>query len=113
AFAPVWLSPSLTCFPRAIASPGGFATAAGEGTVGFGKLIRNRKVLGLFLIRVFSGPITTFYWAWLPLYLRTAREMSFAMIGVLGWLPNLFGMSGNVLGGLLPAPLVRRTGATD
>jgi ACS family hexuronate transporter-like MFS transporter len=109
----LWLIPWLTCFPRAIVGPGGDATAAGEGTVGFGKLIRNRKVLGLFLIRVFSGPITTFYWAWLPLYLRTAREMSFAMIGVLGWLPNLFGMSGNVLGGLLTDRLVAKTGSTD
>ena len=66
--------------------------------VAFGELIRNRKVLGLFLIRVFSGPITTFYWFWLPLYLRSGRAMSFAMIGLLGWLPNLFGMTGNVAG---------------
>ena len=70
------------------------------------QLIRNRKVLGLFLIRVFSGPITTFYWAWLPLYLRSGRAMSFAMIGLLGWLPNLFGMTGNVVGGFLTDRLV-------
>ena len=38
--------------------------------IGLGQLIGNRKVLGLFLIRVFTGPITTFYWTWLPLYLR-------------------------------------------
>jgi MFS transporter, ACS family, hexuronate transporter len=76
-------------------------------------LIRNRKVLGLFLIRVFSGPITTFYWAWLPLYLRTGRDMSLGMIGVLGWLPNLFGMTGNVVGGILTDRLVRLTGSVD
>ena len=78
-----------------------------------GELIRNRKVLGLFLIRVFSGPITTLYWVWLPLYLRSGRAMSFAMIGLLGWLPNLFGMTGNVVGGFLTDRLVRLTGSAD
>ena len=35
------------------------------------QLMTNSKVLGLFLVRVFTGPITTFYWTWLPLYLRS------------------------------------------
>ena len=92
----LWLLPWLAVFrrrhtpdPRAAPAPPGQALAVSASA----KLIRNRKVLGLFLIRVFSGPITTLYWFWLPLYLRTGRAMSFAMIGVLGWLPNLFGMS--------------------
>ena len=50
--------------------------------IGLGQLFTNRKVLGLLLIRVFTGPITTFYWTWLPLYLRGpqatgGRGMSF------------------------------------
>jgi MFS family permease len=39
--------------------------------------------------------------------------MSFTMIGLLGWLPNLFGMTGNVLGGFLTDRLVRLTGSAD
>ena len=81
--------------------------------VAFGELVRNRKVLGLFLIRVFTGPITTLYWFWLPLYLRSGRAMPFAMIGLLGWMPNLFGMTGNVAGGFLTDRLVRLTGSAD
>ena len=108
----LWLIPWLALFPRTSAAPvAGTGTAAAR--VSFGQLIRNRKVLGLFLIRVFSGPITTFYWFWLPLYLRTGRAMSFTMIGLLGWLPNLFGMSGNVLGGFLTDRLVAMTGSAD
>ncbi|PYR71673.1 MAG: hypothetical protein DMF86_25465 [Acidobacteria bacterium] len=70
-------------------------------------------MLGLFLIRVFSGPITTFYWTWLPQYLRTGRGMSFLAIGIFASLPNLLGMTGNVLGGLLTDRLVRLTGSID
>jgi MFS transporter, ACS family, hexuronate transporter len=127
----LWLVPWLMIFPehanvafepRLRASQSGRASARQAVTIPrspdlasprFVDLIRNRKVLGLFLIRVFSGPITTFYWAWLPLYLRTGRDMSFAMIGILGWLPNLFGMTGNVVGGLLTDRLVRLTGSVD
>ena len=109
----LWLIPWLTCFPRAAGAADGVAAASAGERIGFGQLIRNRKVLGLFLIRVFSGPITTLYWFWLPLYLRTGRAMSFAMIGILGWLPNLFGMSGNVFGGLLTDRLVATTRSTD
>ena len=108
----LWLIPWLALFPEMASSPSAGASAAAT-RVGFGALIRNRKVLGLFLIRVFSGPITTLYWFWLPLYLRTGRAMSFAMIGLLGWLPNLFGMSGNVIGGFLTDRLVAITGSAD
>ena len=109
----LWLIPWLAFFPKTAGAAHGVAIASAGDRVGFGQLIRNRKVLGLFLIRVFSGPITTLYWFWLPLYLRTGRAMPFAMIGILGWLPNLFGMSGNVLGGLLTDRLVATIGSTD
>ena len=109
----LWLIPWLAFFPKTAGAAHGVETASAGDRVGFRQLIRNRKVLGLFLIRVFSGPITTLYWFWLPLYLRTGRAMPFAMIGILGWLPNLFGMSGNVLGGLLTDRLVATTGSTD
>lgn len=108
----VWLIPWLALYPASGARPGGSAGGSPV-PVRFASLLANRKVLGLFLIRVFSGPITTLYWFWLPLYLRTGRNMSFVMIGVLGWLPNLFGMTGNVLGGLLTDKLVRATGSAD
>jgi len=114
----IWLVPWLALFPdketmAAVAvKPAGAAPGAGP-AVGLAHLIRNRKVLGLFLIRVFSGPITSFYWTWLPQYLRTGRGMSFLAIGIFASLPNLLGMTGNVLGGLLTDRLVRLTGSID
>jgi ACS family hexuronate transporter-like MFS transporter len=107
-----WLIPWLALFRETDAHSSG-AGASEAPPVRFVSLLANRKVLGLFLIRVFSGPITTLYWFWLPLYLRTGRNMSFVMIGLLGWLPNLMGMTGNVVGGLLTDKLVRLTGSAD
>jgi ACS family hexuronate transporter-like MFS transporter len=114
----IWLLPWLAVFPDtktmgAVAlKPVGQAPATGP-AIGIGRLIRNHKVLGLFLIRVFTGPITTFYWTWLPLYLRNGRGMSFLAIGFFAAVPNLIGMSGNVVGGVLTDRLVKSTGSVD
>lgn len=114
----LWLVPWLAIFPdkQAMAAvairPAGAVTAAAP-AIGLGQLIRNRKVLGLFLIRVFTGPITTFYWTWLPLYLRTGRGMSFLAVGLFASVPNLIGMSGNVVGGIITDRLVKATGSVD
>ena len=64
----VWLIPWFATFPDkqtlgAVAiKPAGTAAAASRPALTLGELIANHKVLGLFLIRVFTGPITTFYW---------------------------------------------------
>ena len=114
----LWLLPWLSIFPdkqrmAAIAIKPAGAVAAAVPDISLGQLIQNRKVLGLFLIRVFTGPITTFYWTWLPLYLRTGRGMSFLAVGFFASIPNLIGMSGNVVGGLLTDRLVKATGSVD
>ena len=114
----LWLLPWLAVFPdkqkmAAVAQgPSGAAAGAAQ-AVSLGQLIRNHHVLGLFLIRVFSGPITTFYWTWLPQYLRTGRGMSFLAIGIFASLPNLLGMTGNIVGGVLTDRLVKLTGSID
>ena len=61
----VWLFPWFATFPDkrkmdAIAVKPAGAVAAGGPAMSIGRLIQNDKVLGLFLIRVFTGPITTF-----------------------------------------------------
>lgn len=107
----LWLGPWLALFPKTAIGPASPAAAVSPHQVGLLTLLADRRVIGLFLIRVFSGPITTFYWAWLPLYLRTERDMPFVMIGMLGWLPNLFGMTGNIVGGVITDWFVKRTGS--
>lgn len=115
----VWVPFWLRTFPdkatmAAIAiKPKAAVAAATAAEYPLSRLIANRKVLGLFLIRVFSGPITTFYWTWLPLYLRNGRGMSFLALGFFASVPNLIGMAGNIAGGLMTDRIVKRTGSVD
>jgi ACS family hexuronate transporter-like MFS transporter len=106
----LWIGPWLLAFPKLDRRRESQKTAA---QARLSDLIRDRKVAGLFLIRACTGPLTTFYWFWLPEYLRSGRKMSFAMIGALAWLPYLFGALGNVLGGVLSDRLVRAGGSVD
>jgi MFS transporter, ACS family, aldohexuronate transporter len=114
----IWLIPWLATFPdkqtmAAVAIKPAGAPASAAPALTLGQLIANHKVLGLFMIRVFTGPITTFYWTWLPLYLRTGRGMSFLALGLFASVPNLIGMTGNVVGGLLTDRFVDATGSVD
>lgn len=107
----LWIVPWLAAFPsdgraRAVSRTPSRPIALGE-------LSRNRQVLGLLLLRVCSGPLASFYWYWLPEYLRHGRGMSFAMIGVLAWLPYVFGCLGNLGGGFFSDRLIRRGYSTD
>jgi ACS family hexuronate transporter-like MFS transporter len=121
----LWLIPWLAIFPdkatmTAVAlKPAQTATrhGSGQGTsqpaadVPLSVLFWNHQVLGLLLIRVFSGPITTFYWTWLPLYLRNGRGMTLFATGLMSSVPQLFGMAGNVFGGVLTDRFVTAMGS--
>jgi len=113
---PFWIRafPDKETFAAIAIKPKTAAPAAATGeTIPLGRLIANHKVLGLALIRIFTGPITTFYWTWLPLYLRNGRGMSFLAIGFFASIPNLIGMAGNVVGGLFTDRIVRSSGSVD
>jgi len=113
----LWLIPWLAIFPdkatmTAIAlKPSPAAGAQAVADVPLGTLFRNHQVLGLLLIRVFSGPITTFYWTWLPLYLRNGRGMTLFATGLMSSVPQLFGMAGNIFGGVLTDRFVKSMGS--
>ena len=120
----LWLAPWMATFPdkarmTAIAlKPAAAATGPAAASIGLGRLFGNRQVLGLALIRIFTGPITVFYWTWLANYLRGpqasgGRGMTWLAVGLWVAVPNLFGMAGNVFGGMVTDTLVRRTGSVD
>lgn len=71
-------------------------------------LLTLSPVWGVMLIRAFGGPVTHFYWYWLPEYLKRERGMSLEAIGMLAWMPYLCGGIGNIAGGWLSSHLIRR-----
>jgi MFS transporter, ACS family, hexuronate transporter len=71
-------------------------------------LLRMRQTWGIMLARMLAGPVFQFYLYWLPEYLYRARGMSLKSIGLLAWLPFLFGDIGSIGGGWLAGVLIRR-----
>src|SRR5262249_46849526 len=113
----LWLIPWFAIFPDkqrmtaiAIKPAASGAPPAAATDVSLGRLLGNHKVLGLFLVRAFSGPITTFYWTWLPLYLKNGRGLTLFATGFLASVPNLIGMSGNIVGGFVTDGFVKKFG---
>jgi ACS family hexuronate transporter-like MFS transporter len=71
-------------------------------------LLKLRPVWGVVLLRAFTGPVSQFYWTWLPLYLSRERGMSLKEIGMVAWMPYFCGGVGNIGGGALSSLLVKR-----
>jgi ACS family hexuronate transporter-like MFS transporter len=59
-------------------------------------------------MRAFTGPVSHFYWYWLPEYLKHGRGMSLAVIGMIAWVPYFCAVLGDILGGLFSSLLIRR-----
>lgn len=111
-FTILWIGPWLRFFPREpVRSTDSRQRSNRSGSLWL--MLRNRQVFGLFLLRVFSGPLTSFYWYWLPEYLRHARGMSMILIGMMAWIPYVFGSLGNLGGGYVSDWLIRRGWSTD
>lgn len=115
----VWLIPWLRFFPRhfsrmTVAVQGLTPEALnGKSRVSLKKLLRQRQVIGLMIFRALTGPLTSFYWYWLPEYLRHGRGMAFVTIGLLAWMPFLAGCMGNIAGGYFSDDLIRRGATID
>ncbi len=71
-------------------------------------MLRRRQTWGVVLMRTFSGPISQFYWYWLPLYLVRGRGMSLAAMAALSSFAFLLGGAGNLVGGYLSGWMIRR-----
>ena len=102
----LWLVPWLSLYPKRIVETR--SSAAPKSNIGLSQVIRNRKVIGLFMLRFLSGPLVSFYWYWLPEYLKNGRRMSFVAVGLLAWLPGVFGALGNLAGGFVSDRLASR-----
>lgn len=62
-------------------------------------LLRKSSAWAVMLCRFFIGPVMQFYWYWIPSYLFSARHMTMTQIGMLAWIPFIFGDTGGIAGG--------------
>ncbi len=77
------------------------------------QLLKYRQTWGLILLRSLTGPLSQFYWLWLPEYLSSARGLSLEQLGHVVWIPYLFGGLGNVLGGFTAGQLQKHGRSVD
>ena len=104
-----WRHPRLTQADRDASRPAAAAPEeSGVPQPTVWNLLCLAPVWGVILMRTFGGPVTHFYWYWLPEYLKRERGMSFTEIGMYAWLPFFCGGVGNIGGGWLSSELIRR-----
>ncbi len=108
----LWLIPWLRLYrDRGAQSPA--APAQADARMGVAALLAVPAVWGVVLMRSFGGPVTHFYWYWLPEYLKRERGMSLETIGLVAWLPFFTGGLGNIGGGWLSSRLIARGWSVD
>jgi MFS transporter, ACS family, hexuronate transporter len=69
-------------------------------------LLRLKQTWGLILCRFMVGPVVQFYIYWMPEYLYRERGLTLKSIGLLAWVPYLFGDIGSISGGWLAGYLI-------
>jgi len=84
------------------------AAPVGQRAVSSRQLLGQSSTWAVMLCRFFIGPVMQFYWYWTPSYLYSARHLSMAQIGAVGWIPFLMGDVGGVAGGWVGGMLMRR-----
>ncbi len=76
-------------------------------------LLAIRQTWGLIILRSLTGPLSQFYWFWLPEYLSTGRGLSLEQLGRVVWIPYFCAGLGNIFSGALTGWLQRHGRTVD
>ena len=100
----LWLIPWFAVYreQQAVAAP-----ALNIEQPAFRTLLRLRETWGVIAVRATSGPISQFYWYWLPLYFVRGRGATMAEMSTLASVAYIVGACGNVVGGYVSDVLIR------
>lgn len=77
------------------------------------QLLRSPQTWGVIAMRAFGGPLSQFYWYWLPLYLVRGRGVSMPVMAALASSAYLVGGTGQVASGYFSGWLMRRGASAD
>ena len=80
----------------------------GAGKPSLRDLLKLRKTWGMIALRSTGGPVSQFYWYWLPLYFVRGRGASLEQMGTFASLAYVIGACGNLAGGYVSDWLIRR-----
>lgn len=74
------------------------------------RLLKEREVWLLMLVRLVTDPVWYFYLFWFPKYLSDARHLTLRQLGHVAWMVYLAADLGSVLGGLYVSRRISRGG---
>ncbi len=111
AWIPLWLQSSRSA--RGLRLPQSQHRVEGNKGITVGRLLRLRQTWGVILMRAFSGPLSQFYWYWLPLYFVRGRGMKMQTMAGLVSLSYLVGGFGQLGGGYFSGFLIHRGTSLD
>ncbi len=106
---PLWLQSSRAIARLRLPKP---ATGAPE-KITVSRLLRLRQTWGVILMRALSGPLSQFYWYWLPLYLVRGRGLTMTAMAGLASLSYFVGGVGQIGGGYISGFLIHRGWQVD
>lgn len=109
----LWLIPWLLTFRDRVEAPREGIEKPRAADISLRALFAKRQVWGAVLVRAMGGPVTHFYWYWLPEYLKRERNFSMEEIGMTAWAPAVSAGLGNVVGGGLSGYLMNRGMSVD
>jgi ACS family hexuronate transporter-like MFS transporter len=111
----LWLIAWLLLFkPQTVAkNTTDLASQVPDETRNWSFLLRHRLVWGVILGRFVEEPAGWFLFSWLPLYLKTFKDLSLINIGLLLTIPFLFLDIGFLVGGWVASFMLRRGDTID
>jgi len=110
----LWIIPWRLVYPKSLdRTPAPGATPDGKLRVSLRRLLSYRQTWGLIILRSLAGPLSHFYWFWLPEYLSSARGLSLAELGRVVWIPYVFAGLGNMFSGSWSSWLLKRGRSLD
>jgi len=101
----LWVIPWLAVYRQRTY---GKVAEAGIPQVRLPDLLRLRETWGAIAVRATTGPLSQFYWYWLPLYLVRGRGATMAEMARLASIAYVVGACGNLAGGWFSGRLIRR-----
>ena len=103
AWIPLWLKTARSAQRLQLARQ----SDAASKTVTVTRLLRLRQTWGVIAMRALAGPLSQFYWYWLPLYLVRGRGLKMETMAGLASLSYLVGGFGQLGAGYLSGFLIR------
>jgi len=106
---PLWLKSTRSAQQIRISRP----IEAGSKDVTVSRLLRLRQTWGVIVMRALAGPLSQFYWYWLPLYLVRGRGLKMETMAGLASLSYLVGGFGQLGAGYFSGFMIRSGWSVD